>query len=238
MAAFSAALVAAAAQRLAGHLVATPLIGTPWLGVGAVHADVRWKPEVLQPGGSALFRGYQHFLLRQLGRCAGLVWHGPAAQLLAAALAAHQHRLTLQAFCEEPIADGLRLLLPPEVTVHAKGGAVAAAAMAQKLGHVLLAPGHPEVLIGIATIGSDLARDLPQSCQRVYADAALVDAIAAGLAAAGRPLPVTFAEAAVLPGLASALWLGHGIHAGDAALRVLSAALAEPAGSCTGAVLG
>src|SRR5215831_8268041 len=100
MTSITAATLAAAAERLRGHVVATPLIGTPWLP-GASLPDVRWKPELLQPGGSLWWRGYQHFLLRQLGRCAGLVYAGPPARLLAAALAAMQHRLPLRALLVE-----------------------------------------------------------------------------------------------------------------------------------------
>lgn len=238
MSALTAALVAAAAQRLAGHLVATPLIGTPWLGAGGSWPDVRWKPELLQPGGSAWFRGYQHFLLRQLGRCAGLVWHGPAEHLLAVALAAHQHRLSLHAWCDEALPDGLSVLLPPEVTIYPQGGATAAAAKARQLGYTQIHADHPDVHLGLCTIGWELASALPHSCQRVFANAALAAAIAEGLALAGRSMEVVPAAGSVLPALRSALWLGHGVHASDQALRVLSTALAEPHGTCIGAVLG
>lgn len=238
MSALSAALVAAAAQRLAGHLVATPLIGTPWLGSGGSWPDVRWKPDLLQPSGSAWFRGYQHFLLRQLGRCAGLVWQGPAAHLLAVALAAHQHRLALHAWCDESLPDGLLELLPPEVTLHRQGGADAAAAKARQLGYTTVPPDHPEVQAGLCTIGWELAPNLPHGCHRVFASPPLVSAVAAGLALAGRPIEVLAGVAPILPALRSALRLGHGVQASDEALAVLSAALAEPVGSCVGAVLG
>ena len=238
MSALSAASVAAAAQRLAGHLVATPLIGTPWLGSGSTWPDVRWKPDLLQPGGSAWFRGYQHFLLRQLGRCAGLVWHGPATHLLAVALAAHQHRLALHAWCEEPLPDGLQALLPPEVTLHQAGGATAAAAKARQLGYTPIPADHPEVQAGLSTIGWELAPNLPHGCRRVFAPSSLVAAVAAGLALAGRPMEVLAGAGPILPALRDALWHGHGVQASDEALAVLSTALAEPVGSCAGAVLG
>src|SRR5262245_18243381 len=116
MTSITAASLAAAAARLRGHVVATPLIGTPWLP-GASLPDVRWKPELLQPGGSAWVRGYQHFLLRQMGRCAGLVYAGPSARLLAAALAAMQHRLPLHAMLPDDYPSSRRQLLPPDLTL-------------------------------------------------------------------------------------------------------------------------
>lgn len=218
--------------------MATPLIGTPWLGASGTWPDVRWKPELLQPGGSAWFRGYQHFLLRQLGRCAGLVWHGPSAHLLAVALAAHQHRVPLQAWCDEPLPDALHGLLPPETVLHSQGGAAAAAAKARQLGYTQIPADHPEVQLGLCTIGWELAPALPHGCRRVFAPMALTAAIAEGLALAGRPMEVVAAAVPVLPPLRAALWHGHGVQASDSSLAVLSTALAEPASSCVGAVLG
>lgn len=56
--------IRAAAARLRGHVVATPLIGGLLLPGFAHAADVRIKPELLQPGGSAWYRGYLHLVLR------------------------------------------------------------------------------------------------------------------------------------------------------------------------------
>ncbi|MEQ1634442.1 MAG: hypothetical protein ABL997_18820, partial [Planctomycetota bacterium] len=59
MTAFPAPTVLAAATRLRGQLVATPVIGGVHLG-GDGGVDVRWKAELLQTGGSGWFRGYSH----------------------------------------------------------------------------------------------------------------------------------------------------------------------------------
>ena len=239
MTSITAASLAAAAERLRGHLVATPLIGTPWLHRTSL-PDVRWKPELLQPGGSAWWRGYQHFLLRQLGRCAGLVYAGPPERLLAAALAAMQHRLPLHALLLDDCPPALRQLLPPEVTLECRVPPAAVAAVARRSGFTILPDERDaEVQHGLATVACELADGLPQHCELVFAPADLQQALAAGLAAAGRPLTVASpgADVRVLPQLREAVAHGHGIALGDGSLRVLSAALAAASSSCVGAVL-
>jgi threonine dehydratase len=240
MTSITAASLAAAAERLRGHVVATPLIGTPWLPLESSLPDVRWKPELLQPGGSAWWRGYQHFLLRQLGRCAGLVYAGPPERLLAAALAAMQHRVPLHAMLPVDYPSSRRQLLPADLTLECRVSPAAAESLARKRGFTILPDERDaDVMHGLATVACELADGLPQHCELVLAPTDLQHALAAGLAAAGRPLTVASppADICVRPQLREAVAHGHGIALGDGSLRVLSAALAAEPSSCVGAVL-
>lgn len=240
----TAAALAAAVQRLRGHVIATPLIGTPWLpGAGSV-PDVRWKPELLQPGGSGWYRGYQHFLLRRMGGCAGLVYCGVVDRVLAAAIAAQQHRLPLVAMLPvAPAPTVAALLQSAGVEVHAGGDAGSARDLCRSRGFTLLPDAsQPDVALGMATIGAELAEELPQGCDLVLAPGAVAAVIAAGLAASGRGIPVATAATtapttAGLSDLGEAILRGHRLSIGAEGLELLAAAMERHAREPVGVVV-
>src|SRR5690606_7902337 len=89
--------IAAAANRLRGLLVDTPLIGGPLLAGRPAMPELRIKPECLQPGGSIWFRGAMHALARQMGAAAGIVAQGGSRQVLATVVAAQAQRVPVVA---------------------------------------------------------------------------------------------------------------------------------------------
>lgn len=223
--------IRAAAKRLRGHVVATPLIGVAW-PVGAA-LDVRCKPELLQPGGSGWYRGYLHWLLRSLGSLPGVVFDGPTPRLRAAALAARQHRLPLSVLVpEEPAASLSRWLSGAAVEVEVCAEPAARAEELRGSRGFQPFPGIEvaDVAAGLATIGLELAEELPAECLAVYAPAAVADPVRAGLLAAGRDLPVRACEAdetAERQELAEVLLGGHGLSPSATGLAALAAARAE-----------
>lgn len=244
MSTIPAAAVAAAAEKLRGHLVQSPLIGSIMLG-GDGRIDVRWKADMVQPGGSGWFRGFQHLLLRSYGALPGLVFAGDPAQVLAAALAARQHRLPFVAYV------GVSLSAALASAIVAVGGSVevvadpaAAAARLQRSKGYLPLPGaeHPEVAAGLATAGLELGLGLPADCAAVYALASAVAALTAGLAAAGRALPIVGvdgerAEPAAVQRVRMAVAFAHRLDISDGGAAVLLAAMQHPGGGPVGALL-
>jgi threonine dehydratase len=242
MTTIAAADVAAAAARLRGHLVATPLIGGGLIGDGGV--DLRWKPEILQPGGSGWFRGFQHLLLHSYGSLRGVAYAGPISRLLAAAVAAQQHRLPFVAFLDAPLPPALRLLLDAlSAQVETVAEPRRAAERRQRELGFLLLPGieHPEVAAGMATAGLELGQALPAECPAVYCPGEIAAAAAAGLAAAGRTLEVvgvddrTPADEQATLAIGAAVELGHRLRSGGSS-RVLAAALRHRGGGIVGAL--
>jgi len=235
--------VRSAAARLRGQHVASPTIGSTWPWAGA--ADVRWKADLVQPGGSGWFRGFHHWLLRSLGAFPGVSFVGPTERLLAAALAAQLHRLPFTAFVARPLPG------PLAEAVAAAGGEVeevadperAAAQLQQRSGSVRLPLAeHPEVAAGLATAGLELAGALPADCTIAYAAPEVTAALRAGLAAAGRTLAVVgvdraaFAPAA-LERIIAAVALQHRLQLGLEGAAVLAAAAAHPGGGAVGALV-
>jgi len=227
--------VQAAARRLRGHLVATPLIGAANLPGLRSGADLRLKPETLQPGGSLWYRGAMHHLQRQLGRCKGLAVVGPPRQALAALLAAAQHRLPVHCFWDAPPPAGWRARLAGAGCVQevAEDPREAARAFCARTGyHCMPGPEGPEVAAGLATVGLELASELPAACEIVFVSPDLGPAVSAGLAAGGRggtrvrevadPAPAVLGEA-----LAEA----HRLLCDPEGLAVLQAALVCAEGS-------
>jgi threonine dehydratase len=228
-----AAAVQAAARRLAGHLVATPLIGG---GVG--NADVRWKPELLQPGGSGWFRGYQHFLLRKLGSLPGLVFHGPNPRALAAALAAQFQRVPLTVVVSEALSPELGAALQAAgatLEVTPDPGARGEELRRRHGWPVLPGAEDPDVAAGLATIGIELADALPGACRRVFVPADVALAVAAGLGG-GRDVCAVTARTGP-SGLRQTVATLHRLLLGDASVATLDAALAAGAGETVAAVL-
>lgn len=240
----SPAAVRSAADRLRGHLVQTPLIGSTVLA-GDARVDVRWKADLLQPGGSGWYRGYLHLLLRSFGALPGLLFAGPVQHLLAAAVAAQQHRLPFTAFGPLPLPPAVAAGLAALGGTHelAADPLAAAARLQRRCGHLPL-PGaeHPEIAAGLATVGLELGGVLPAEVTTVYAPAVAAAAVAAGLAAAGRSLAVLVpaaegVEPTELERLCGAIALAHRLTIAADSAAVLHAARQHPGGGVVGAVV-
>lgn len=229
----SPAAIAAAATRLRGQLVATPLIGGLWLPGFPCAADVRLKPELLQPGGAVWYRGACHFLLRQMGRCRGVAIRADGAVLRAAAMAARAHRMPLLALVGVPPGpEEVSALEAADAAVRVVPVPAGSRPEPRELGGFtwLAGPADPDYALGLATVGLELARDLPAGCEVVLVAPGLGSAVAAGLSAGGRSLPVVEVPPGPPPeGLAAALAAGHRLHSDAAGCSVLAAALARQA---------
>lgn len=205
--------ILAAVRRLTGHLVDTPMIGELRLPGFGFHG-VRVKAECLQMGGTLMFRGYLHCLLRSLGQWKGLVLGGTPREVYAQAVAVSLHRLPAIAVVEGEL-DPSRLTMIREtgceVQAVAVGVAVATiASTARARGFQVMAGlADADVRHGVATLGVELAADLPREVEEVrIAPPALAAPIRAGLLAAGRVVEVLGVEssaAAVPVGLAVAV---------------------------------
>jgi len=186
--------IVAAAERLRGHVVATPLIGGLVLPGGAPTVDVRMKPEVLQPSGGLYFRGAMHWMLRQLGSLKGVIVHGGVRPVLAGAYAAAFNRVPAIA-CPDVDLDERFLSLLGQLGCEVRsgvGGQEAVRAASATLGYQVM-PGSddPDYVAGVATVGLELARELPTETEIVtVSPAELGAAVAHGLAAAGLSLRV------------------------------------------------
>ena len=135
--------IQAAAHRLAGHLVATPVIGGLRLTGFDVPPDLRVKPELLQPGGTLRFRGTLHYLLRKLGSLKGLVFWGEVRHVLASALAGQTQRLPMASFWKrDPGASWREQLVACgcAVQVQQEDPAVLARSYAEERGFHVLPP--------------------------------------------------------------------------------------------------
>lgn len=180
-----------------GLLVRTPLIGAfpPALvdGVDRAEAfDLRVKPEVLQPGGSIHFRGALHQLLRRLGAWRGVALVGSVPAVVAGAQAAALLRVPRIAFPDgEPSRAAWRRLQALECETRPRPSLAAARQAAEELraarGYgVLAGVEDADYALGVATVGLELAAQLPADCRRVViAPAELAGPVAHGLAAGG-----------------------------------------------------
>ncbi len=193
-------------RRIRGQLVATPIVGGPCLPGRTCPPGLRVKLDVLQPGGSAWFRGAMHALARRLGSAKGLVVHGAFRPMYAWATAAVLQRVPAIAVVDEAtLADPDRRLLlealDAGLTVATVADPEAAAARATELRarHGYLAasgPGDEEFDDGLATLGLELADALPSEVERVLvAPASLARPIARGLAACGSTVAVAGVDA-------------------------------------------
>ncbi len=188
--------ILAAARRLSGQLIDTPLIGDLRLPGFTFPADLRVKAECLQVGGTLMFRGYLHWLLRSLGRYKGLVLHGTPRQLLAQAVAASLHRLPACAVVEGELEPGLQVLIQDtgcELLPVAAGDAVQRCADSASQRGFRIMPGLEveDVCHGVATIGVELAAQMPRDQALVVVSPSdLADPVRQGLRASGLSVEV------------------------------------------------
>lgn len=162
-------------------------------GVAGDLEHLRVKAECLQVGGSVMFRGYQHFLLRSLGGFKGLVLHGSSRDVLAGYAAGALHRLPMIAVvaAELPVVLGSQMGDDIEVRVAADTHETVQVE-AQARGFAVM-PGlaDEDVAAGVATLGLELAEELPAYVRRVLvAPRGLADPIRRGLHAGLRECDV------------------------------------------------
>jgi threonine dehydratase len=157
--------VRAAAGRIAGVAVRTPLLPAPTV-LGS--AGVWLKPEMLQPIGSFKIRGATNAAARlthdQLAR--GLVTHSSGNHAQAVAWVARRYGVPAVVVMPEnaPAAkvSATRALGAEVVLVPISERAVAAERLRADRGMHLLVPfDHPDVVAGQGTVGLEIADDLP-----------------------------------------------------------------------------
>lgn len=212
----------AAAARLRGALVATPLLGEPLLVGRGVAEGLRLKLECLQCGGSAWFRGAMHALARRFGSIARLAAEGDADCVRALASAAALQRVECHALAPADAAQRAVLVALGAVLHEAQAGLPGTLARLDRAA--------PDFTEGLATLGLELADELPSEIVAVFVAEEFAAAVGDGLQAAGRPLALLAvpADRSPDPGLADAVLRGARVLPGERGLAALSAALASP----------
>ena len=222
-----------AAQRMAGSLVASPIIGGFVLSGHATPANLRVKADLLQLSGSTWFRGALHAGVRALGVWKGVVTHGSVRRQLAQIEVARQHRVPVVMVLTAEQVEAVGSLLPGiaiEVVVAPLGGEAEQAGRVARERGFRLAPtaADRDYALGLATLGLELVRELPAETDRVIVPAA---GVAVVLAAALRVLGsrVSVVEASIpAPQLADAARLALRLDLGATSLAALAMGLATP----------
>ena len=226
----------AAARRLTGHLVATPVIGDLRLPGFEVPPFVRVKAECLQTAGSVWYRGHVHHLLQSLGRYKGLVLHGEPRVILAQALAGLIHRLPMVAVTAGLPAPIATLVVGSGCEVVVSSDAAAVAAEKASATGFRLAAGieDPSVHAGVATLGLELADELPADVSRVVVtDASYAAAVSAGFDAAERECEVVTApDGELIAGWRDAVAQGLRLVPDDRSVVALCQAVAQEQPTC------
>lgn len=159
--------VRAAADRIAGHVLRTPLVRLPF-DTPSGHA-VYVKPESLQRTGSFKLRGATNFVanLAPADRARGVVAHssGNHAQGVAAAAKAFGIGATIvipEGAVAMKVANtqalGATVVRSPNTQ---EGRESTAAAIAKRTGAVMMPPyDHPDIVAGQGTVGLEIVEDL------------------------------------------------------------------------------
>jgi threonine dehydratase len=185
----TAADIDAAAKRLDGVAVRTPLINAPVLD-DAIGARVFLKAETLQRTGSFKFRGAYNKIstIPESKRAAGVVAYssGNHAQGVASAAQLLGMRATIVMPSDAPAAKRQRTAaLGAEVVLYDRNTedrAAIASAIAEKRGATLVPPyDDPMIIAGQGTIGREIVEDLERL--RLAPEIVVVGASGGGLAA-------------------------------------------------------
>lgn len=152
-----------AAERLAGHVVRTPLVPCPW----AAGAELYVKPESLQPTGAFKLRGALNALaeLPAAERERGVVTHSSGNHGRALAWAAREYGVPAVVVMPDNAPEvklaGVRALGAEVLLVPAADRAPAVERLRSERGLTFVPPfDHPSVIAGQGTIGLELASDL------------------------------------------------------------------------------
>ncbi len=186
--------IVSALEKLSGNLVATPLIGALRLPGISCPVDLRVKPENLQIGSGIWFRGAMHELAQHFGSCKGIVVAGSARRAYGGICAAALQRVP--AIAVVPAAsmtpefeslfasqDADLVVVPEGEDVDTRADAVGRERGYQRMGGL----DAPRYAAGIATVGLELARELPFDTASVFVSPpVLAGPIEAGLRAGNR----------------------------------------------------
>lgn len=155
--------IRAAAKRISGQHVRTPLL--PWPLAGS---QVWLKPENLQPTGAFKLRGASNAIgaLSTAVRAAGVVTYSSGNHGRAVAWAARQHGVPAVVVMPDttPVTkvEGVRALGAEVVLVPAAERESRAEAILAERGGALVPPfDHPDIIAGQGTVGLEIAEDLP-----------------------------------------------------------------------------
>ncbi len=155
--------VKAAAKRISGRHVRTPLL--PWPLAGE---QVWLKPENLQPTGAFKLRGASNAIgmLSEAVRAAGVVTHSSGNHGRAVAWAARQYGVPAVVVMPDTTpqvkVEGVRDLGAEVVLVPAAERESRAEAIRAERGGALVPPfDHPDIIAGQGTVGLEIAEDLP-----------------------------------------------------------------------------
>ncbi|MBM7791241.1 threonine ammonia-lyase [Tenggerimyces flavus] len=160
----SLADVQAAAERIRGGIVRTPLVPTLW-------ADRLWlKPENLQVIGAFKIRGALNAVgkLAPEVRARGIISHSSGNHAQATALAARHYGVKAVAVMPEGSprvkVERTRALGAEVVIVPPQDREPRTLALAEEHGYVIVPPfDHPDVIAGQGTIGLEILVDLPSA---------------------------------------------------------------------------
>lgn len=155
--------VRAAAKRIDGRHVRTPLLPCPWI------SDQLWlKPENLQPTGAFKIRGAVNAIgaLPASTRSRGVVAYSSGNHGRAVAQAAHDQGVAAVVVMPDNTpdvkVDGVRALGAEVVLVPGGERVDSAVAIADERGLELIPPyDHPDIIAGQGTVGLEIAEDLP-----------------------------------------------------------------------------
>ncbi|MCA8942092.1 MAG: pyridoxal-phosphate dependent enzyme [Planctomycetes bacterium] len=230
-------------HKLRGHLVATPLVGGLYLPGVSIPADLRIKAECLQGPGGIWFRGAMLELSRHFGALKGIVVSDELRPALAAATAARAQRIPCVAVTDSERDAALFGRLGHEFVLITDGTAPneVAERTRRELGYAIM-PGleTDDYAAGIATVGLELAHELPRDTAFVsVSPARLAAPIEAGLAAGGRDCAVVGVDPDETDDedLRRALRIGTRIDCDRFGTAALRAAIDAPADSLPCAIL-
>jgi threonine dehydratase len=169
--------VRAAAKRISGQIVRTPLIPCAGAGIGSSpgpdRAEARvgrlWlKPENLQPTGAFKLRGAMNAIgaLSEAARARGVVTHSSGNHGRAVAWAAREFGVRAVVVMPDdspPVkVDGVRALGAEVVLVPAAERESRVAALQADRGSAIVPPfDHPDIIAGQGTVGLEIVEDLP-----------------------------------------------------------------------------
>lgn len=154
--------IQAAAQTVAGVVVRTPLLPSPW-------SPQLWlKPENLQPTGAFKLRGATHAVARLSAgqRAAGVITHSSGNHGQAVAYAARSHGVpclvVMPDLAGSHKVEATRALGAEVVLVPPAQREPRVAQLAAERGLAVIPPfDHPDVIAGQGTVGLEIADDLP-----------------------------------------------------------------------------
>lgn len=154
--------IRAAASRLRGTVVRTPLLPAPWAG------DLRLKPEGLQPTGAFKLRGAFNAvaLLDQARRSPGVVTHSSGNHAQALAWAARAHGIPATIVMPDVAApvkvEATRALGGEVVMVPAPERDAKVEELRTARGMTFISPfDHVDVIAGAGTVGLEIVEDFP-----------------------------------------------------------------------------